>query len=126
MLDAFAFAAGTFDGNAGAGRGEDVEAVGGTDLVNAEEVGGITDDDNALEIVGAGNDGEAADRLSVLVLSVSAMMSESGTPAPTRYCCPTAAFGVLVTAVATQSDDERGDAATVEGFSVVEAGTENR
>ena len=63
MLDAFAFAAGTFDGNAGAGRGEHVEAVGGADLVNAEEVGAIADDDDALEIVGAGNDGEAVDGL---------------------------------------------------------------
>ena len=61
----------------------------------------------------------------MLVLSVSAMMSESGTPAPTRYCWPTPAFGVLVAAVAAQGDDERGDAAAVERFSVIEAGAED-
>ena len=63
---------------------------------------------------------------SVLRLSVSAMMSASGTPLLIRYSCAHRTLGELVAAVAAQSDDERGDAAMVELQRVVQAGAVDR
>ena len=44
----------------GAGRGEHIEAFGGADGVNAEQVRAIADDDQAAQPVGARDDGDAA------------------------------------------------------------------
>ena len=60
MLNALSLAGVAFNRDAGARRGKHVEAVGGADLVNAEEVGAVADDDDAMQAVGAGDYGEAA------------------------------------------------------------------
>ena len=62
---------------------------------------------------------------SVLRLSVSAMMSCSGTPLLIRYRAH-GALGVLVAARAAQSDDQRSDAAMVELERVIQAGAVDR
>jgi hypothetical protein len=125
VLDTFALAGGAFDGDPGAGRGEDVEAVGSADLVNAEEVGGVADNDDALEIVGTGNDGEAVDGF------VGARAFGFGDDVGVRdagadqILLANAALGVLVAAITAEGDDEWGDSAAVEGLGVIEAGAED-
>ena len=111
VLDPLGFAGAAFDGHAGTRRGEHVQAVGGADRVNAEQVRAVADDHQAAQAVGAGDHGDAAPTPSVLRLSVSAMMADSGTPMLIRYSRPTRALGELVAAVAAQRDDQRRDAA---------------
>ena len=63
MLNAFALSGWALDGHARAGRGEDIEAVGGAYLVYPEEVGGSADNDDAVKVVGTSEDSEPVYRL---------------------------------------------------------------
>jgi len=126
VLDALTLAGGAFDRHAGAGRRKYVKTVGGANLVNAEEVGGIADDDDALKVVRAGYDSKTMDRL------IGAGAFSFGDDVGVRYpstdevLFTDAALGVLVATVSAQSDDQRGDTATVERLGMIEPSSEDR
>ena len=63
VFNTFCFAGIAFDGDAWTRRGQDIEAVGRAYLVNAEQMGRVADNDDAAQIIGAGDDREAMDGL---------------------------------------------------------------
>ena len=126
MLDAFEFPRSAFDGHAGPGRGEYVEAFGGADFVNPEEMRPVADDHQAAQPVGAGDHGDTAGR----VLGVAALgLGDDGLLGDAHGHQVLAAHGalvVLVAAVAAQGDDERSDAVMVESEGVIQTGAVDR
>lgn len=63
VLNPFGFAGVAFDGHAGTRRGQDVEAVRGTYLVNAKKMGSVADDHDTSQLIGVGDDRESMDGL---------------------------------------------------------------
>jgi hypothetical protein len=63
VFNALGFSTFAFNRDAGTGRCEDFEAIRRTNLVNAEEMSGVADDNDTLQVVGARNDREAMNRL---------------------------------------------------------------
>ena len=117
---ALGFSGVAFDGYARARRGENVEAVGGADLMDAEEMGAIADDDDAMKTIGAGDYGETAHGLvgaGAFGFSDGVGLGNAGADEVLLADCT---FRELVAAVAAEGDDERGDAAAVERLSVIE------
>ena len=122
MLYALCLAGIAFNRYARARRGKHVEAVGGADLVNAEEVSAVADHDNATHSVGAGDDRETLDRfIGAGALGFSDDVRLGNTCA-FKILLSHSAFGILIAAIAAESDDERSDSAVIEGFSVIESG----
>lgn len=112
-----------FDGYAGAGRGEDIEAVGSADLMDAKEVSAIAYNDDAMEAVGAGYDGQSADgliRAGALGLCDGVGFGNAGA---NEILLPDGTLRELIATLSTEDDDERGDASAIERFSVIEPGT---
>src|ERR1039457_1362832 len=110
MLDTLSLFFAALDSHTRPGRGEHVQAVGGADFMNAEEMRSVADDDQPPQAVGAGNHGDAAGRL----LGVAAL--GFGDDVALRYThahqvlAAHGTFVVLVAAVSTQGDGGRGGA----------------
>ena len=114
VLYALGFSSVAFDGHAGPWRREDVQAIGGADLMDAEEMSAIAYYDDAMKAVGASNDGEAADGListGAFGLGDGVRLGNAGAD---EILLADSALRELVTALAAQNDDERSDAAAVE------------
>jgi hypothetical protein len=106
-----------------AGRGVDVEAHALAEDGDAEEVGGVGDDDYVMEVVGAGDLGEAGYLLAGVEGVGFGDDRGRGDAVGEEIIAADAAFGfagVLVGASA-EGDDERRDLTLVEGDDVVEA-----
>jgi len=114
VLYALGFSSVAFNGYARTRRSEDVQAIGGADLMDAEEMSAITYYDDAMKAVGACNDGEAADGListGAFGLRDGVRLGNAGAD---EILLADSALRELVTALAPQNDDERSDAAAVE------------
>ena len=114
VLYALGFSSVAFNGYAGTRRREDVQAIGGADLMDAEEMSAITYYDDAMKAVGASNDGEAADGListGAFGLGDGVRLGNAGAD---EILLADSTLRELVTALAAQNDDERSDAAAVE------------
>ena len=107
-----------------AGRGVDVEAGVPAELLDAQKVGGVADNDDVLEVVVAGDIGEAA---RLLAGGVGVGLSDDGGEGDAvgeEVIAADASLGeagVLVRAAA-EGDDDGGDLPVVEGEGVIEAG----
>jgi len=105
VLHALSFAGVAFDLDAGTRRSEHIEAVGGAYLVNAEEVGTVADDDDAMQAVGSGDDGKAMDRLVGAGAFGFGDDVRLGNPGAFKVLLAHGSFGELVAAIAAESDD---------------------
>ena len=124
VLNALSLTGIAFNRYAWARRGKHVEAIRGADLVNAEQVSAVADHDNAMHSVGSGDDRETLDGfIGARALGFSDNVGLGNTSA-FKILLPHGAFGILIAAIAAESDDERRDSAVIEGFSVIESGAE--
>src|ERR1039458_10497034 len=102
------------DGRTWTRRSEHVKTFGGADGMNTEHVSVVADDDQAVQPVDAGDDGNAAGRL----LSIAAFgFSDDGllgNAFADQISLAHRTLGELIAAGTAKSDDERGDAAMVE------------
>ena len=95
----------------GAGGGVDVEVLLAAEVLDAEEVGSVGDDDEVVEVVGAGDLGEVVD----LLLGVGGVGVEEdvvvGDALGEEVVAGYGSFGAAGVGVgaAAQGDDERGD-----------------
>jgi hypothetical protein len=111
----------------GPGRGVDIEAGIFAELAYAEEVGGVGDDDDVVEIIFVRDGGKAVD----LLLGVDgAGLSDDaveGDSVGEEVVAADAAFGVagVLVAAAAQGDDERSDVFAIELDGMVEAGVKD-
>ena len=126
MLHALGLAGVAFDLDARARRGEHIEARGGANLVDAEQMGGVADNDNAAQIVGACDDGEAPDGLVGAGAFGFGNDVGLGNTCANQVILPDLALGELVAAIPAQGYDERCDPTAVKRLGVVEAGAKDR
>src|SRR5258705_646819 len=108
-------------------RGVDVEAGVFAELADAEEVGGVGDDDDVVEIVFAGDGGEAMDLLLGIDGAGFGDDAAEGNSIGEEVVAADASFGVagVFVAAAAEGDDQRGDVLAVEVDGVIEAGVKH-
>jgi len=111
----------------GAGRGVDVEAGVFAELADAEEMSAVGDDDDVLQVVFAGDGGEAVDLLFGVDGAGLGDDVAEGDAIGEEVVAADAAFGVagVFVGAAAEGDDERGDLLAVELDGVVETGVED-
>jgi hypothetical protein len=112
----------------GPGRGVDVQAEVAAELADAEEMSAVGDDDDALEVLGGGDGGEAGDLL--LGVGGTGLGDDAvvGHAVGEQVVTADGAFGVagVLVAAAAEGDDERRDLALVQGDGVIEARVKDR
>lgn len=124
--NAFALLRIAIDCTARAGRRENVQAIGGADLVNPEKMCPIADDDQPAQPIRTGDHGNAVSRfLGVAALGLSDD-GDCGNAGTHQVLAAYGALAVLVATVAPERDDQRGNSVVEQGVRVVEAGAVDR